>query len=182
MRLLGASNHLTSPTVASTMRRVVASEEDLVRRHCVGLLRFVRCLGAGPELAEDLVQEAFVVAWRKRKQGLPPTALGAFLRRTARFLWLAHRRDTTRSEAAIADCALQLWEREVTDDGDERLAATRACVQQLGGRAAAAIDLAYSRGKSREEIAHELGMAENGVKTLLARTRDWLANCIRRNS
>jgi RNA polymerase sigma-70 factor, ECF subfamily len=147
-----------------------------------GLFRFLRCLGASRELADDLLQEAFVVAWRKGKQALPERALASFLRRAARLLWLEHRRDARRTEAAISALALQVWETEITDDGGELVASARACVQRLRGRAAAAIDLAYARGSSREQIAKELGMAPNGVKTLLARTRAWLEQCIRRKS
>jgi len=54
-------------------------------------------------------------------------------------------------------------------------------MRQLQGRAARAIDLAYRDGASRVEIAAALGMLPNGVKTLLARTRAWLEQCIRRN-
>jgi DNA-directed RNA polymerase specialized sigma24 family protein len=92
------------------------------------------------------------------------------------------RRASRRTEAAISALALQVWETEITDDGGELVASARACVQRLRGRAAAAIDLAYARGSSREQIAKELGMAPNGVKTLLARTRAWLEQCIRRKS
>lgn len=154
---------------------------DVVQRHVAGVFRFLRCLGAAQDVAEDLTQEAFVVAWQKGKQALPAKALAAFLRRTARFLWLDHRRGERREEAAVAALALQLWEREVADDGEALVAAARACVQQLRGRAALAVERAYGRGEGREAIAQALGMLPNGVKTLLARTRAWLEQCIQRN-
>ena len=66
------------------------------------------------------------------------------------------------------------------DDGSARIADARACVERLQGRAARAIALAYRDGRSRVEIAAELGMQPNGVRTLLARTRSWLEQCIRR--
>lgn len=174
MRWIGTSN--------TTAGRQAATAVDPVQRHAVGLFRFVRCLGAAREQAEDIAQEAFVIAWHKGKQDLPAKALGAFLRRTARLLWLAQRREAARGEAAIAAATLQQWEEEIEDEGEERLAATRRCVAQLQGRAAAAIQLAYGEGKGRDEIATALGMLPNGVKTLLARTRAWLEECIRRNS
>ncbi|MFO1076920.1 MAG: sigma-70 family RNA polymerase sigma factor [Planctomycetota bacterium] len=183
MQLLAASNPSDPTAVGGAVQRPgTESDGDIVARHCRGLFRFVRCLGGPRELAEDLVQEAFVVAWRKGKQGLPAPALGAFLRRAARMSWLAQRRDSARGEAAISDFALRHWEAEVADDGDVRLDAARRCVQRLEGRAAQAIDLAYRQERSREQIAAELEMTANGVKTLLARTRDWLEQCIRRNS
>lgn len=151
-------------------------------RHVTGVFRFLRCLGASHPVAEDLTQEAFVIAWQKGKQHVPGPALGAFLRRTARFLWLEHRRGERRAEAAVTALALQLWEHECPDDGDEVVAAARHCVRQLRGRAARAVELAYGSGVGRDAIARELGMLPNGVKTLLARTRAWLERCIRRTT
>ncbi|MCA8965170.1 MAG: sigma-70 family RNA polymerase sigma factor [Planctomycetes bacterium] len=158
-----------------------AADAPLVHRHVAGVFRFARSLGATRDEAEDLTQEAFVVAWRKGKQRLEDRALAAFLRRAVRLLWLEHRRDARRAEAAISALTLQLWEREIEDDGSLRIEATRDCMRQLQGRAARAIDLAYRDGASRVEIAAALGMLPNGVKTLLARTRAWLEQCIRRN-
>ncbi|MBK8096122.1 MAG: RNA polymerase sigma factor [Planctomycetes bacterium] len=144
--------------------------------------RFLRCLGASRTEAEDLTQEAFLAAARKGKLALPPAARLSFLRRAARFQWLRTRRRSRREEAAIAELSLQLWEHELPDDGEAMLQATRACVRELTGRAGLAVGLAYRDGASRTEIAGALGMAENGVKTLLARTRHWLQRCITRRT
>lgn len=180
-----AVHERSTPRDASAKREgpspAAAADAVVVRAHVAGLFRFLRCLGASREVAEDLTQEAFVVAWQKGKQQLPPPALAAFLRRAARFLWLDHRRGERRAEAAITQLAMQEWERELPDDGEALVAATRACVQQLRGRAARAVELAYGRGEGREAIAAALGMLPNGVKTLLARTRAWLEQCVRRN-
>lgn len=167
---------------AAAASRADASADARLQRLVTGLFRFLRCLGADRVLADDLVQEAFVVAWRKGKQDIPDRALGAFLRRTARLLWLEHRRSAARDEAAVAALALRRWEAELPDDGDDMVASTRDCVRRLRGRAAEAVERAYGRGDGREAIAAALGMTPNGVKTLLARTRAWLEQCIRRLS
>ena len=160
-----------------------ANDAEIVRAHAAALLRYVRALGAPRDLALDLAQEAMLVAWRKQKHQLPAPALATFLRRTARYLWLEHRRDARRAEDAIAEAAERLWQQDCADDGGEQwLLATRACVRLLQGRAAAAVQFAYGEGRSREQIAQELGMQPNGVRTLLARTRRWLAECIRRRT
>jgi RNA polymerase sigma factor (sigma-70 family) len=153
-----------------------------VELHLPAVFRFLRALGASRELADDLTQEVFVVAWRRQKQALPPPALATFLRRAARHLWLAQLRRNRRAEAAVAAAAERLWQAEcAADDGDRWLAAARACTERLRGRAAEAVHAAYSEDLSRAEIARELGMQPKGVRTLLARTRRWLAECIRRN-
>ena len=155
---------------------------DWIERHARGVFRFVRALGAPRDVAEELTQEAFAVAWQKGKHGLPPAALGAFLRRAARLAWLELRRDRGREEAAITALALRAWEREVAGDGEELVAAARRCVERLRGRAAVAVQLAYGGGASRAQIAAATGLLPNGVKTLLARTRRWLAQCIGRHA
>jgi hypothetical protein len=53
----------------------------------------------------------------------------------------------------------------------------------LAATPAADRDLALVQGHVDgvcDRIAHALGMLPNGVKTLLARTRAWLEECIRR--
>lgn len=160
--------------------------EDVLRQHVNGVFRFARSLGADRALAEDLTQEAFCIAYRNGKRQLPKAALGAYLRRSVRLLWLEHAREISRDherrEAAISKQLLQQWEAAVVDDGSEQVAAAKACVAQLQGRAAEAIELAYGKGESRERMAELLGMSPNGVKSLLARTRLWLEQCIRRKS
>jgi RNA polymerase sigma-70 factor, ECF subfamily len=164
------------------LRAVRAAEVAWIERHARGVFRFVRSLGAPRDVADELTQEAFVVAWQKGKLELPAAALGAFLRRAVRLLWLEQRRDRRREDAALSALALEVWERDDADtDGEDRVVAARRCVQRLRGRAARAVELAYGRDASREQIAAELGMQPNGVKTLLARTRRWLAECIGRN-
>ncbi|MCR9247658.1 MAG: sigma-70 family RNA polymerase sigma factor [bacterium] len=164
-----------------------ATTRQVVERHASALFRFARGLGADRELAADLTQEAFLIAWRKGKQDLPAAPLATFLRRTVRFLWLASRTRDRRAEAAISAAAERLWREDAArnddsglDASDELVAATRQCVEQLEGRAARAIHLMYGDGRKRVEIAEALDMTPNGVRTLLARTRRWLENCIRR--
>ena len=174
---------LDEPTeLTPTTERTAPADDDAaeLRPFVDRIHRFLRCLGASRTEAEDLTQEAFLAAARKGKLALPPAARMAFLRRAAQFQWLQTRRRTRREDAAIAALALQTWEHELPDDGDAMVQAVRACVRQLTGRAAQAVILSYRDGASRNEIAETLGMAQNGVKTLLARTRQWLQQCITR--
>lgn len=142
-------------------------------------------MGAAPDLADDLVQETFVVAWRRGKLDSTPATLTAFLRATARNLWLQHHRSCARRaarEAAVTQQTEQLWCMHTEGERDERVAALRLCVEQLRGRSATAIRLAYREDRSRHQIAKALAMTPNGVRTLLARTRKLLESCVRRNT
>ena len=161
---------------------------DLVQRHLRTVWRYLRTLGASADVADDLAQEAFVVALRRGACELPPAATGAFLRRTARFLFLHHLRDRHRDEAhaaGIADAVDELFAREDAAGGsDEHLERLRACVASLPPRSRLAIDRCYGLGAdsdaSRAAAAAELGLQPNGLKTLLQRIRQALRDCLER--
>jgi RNA polymerase sigma-70 factor (ECF subfamily) len=77
------------------------------------------------------------------------------------------------------DLADEVWTSFTRDDGGQGwLDALRTCVETLNGRAQQAIDLHYREDQSRAAIASTLGMTEDGVKSLLRRTRDLLRKCI----
>jgi len=155
---------------------------SVVRRHQVGVWRYLRSLGCTADRADDLLQETFLVAFRRRIEDRGPAPMRRYLRRTARHLWLQHLRQIgRRREEALADAVDTLWERDAEeDDGDEVLAALRGCVAALGDKARAAVNGAYAEGLSRDELAARLGMKANGVKTLLQRSRAALRECVER--
>lgn len=158
--------------------------EAIVQRHLLGVWRYLRMQGADPHEADDLTQEAFVVALQKGAAALDPAATATFLRRTARFLFLRLRRDA-RAAIELADAADELWARWCEHDGgDDLVDALRRCVGQLTGRAREAVTLCYGVG-SAAPVAHaaaaaSIGLQPNGLKTLLQRTRQLLRECIER--
>lgn len=169
-----------APAVAFTARMTPAVDlETLVRRHQLGLWRYLRALGAPPELAEDLLQDTFLVALHKLTDDRGDAAVATFLRQTARHLYLRRRRDQGRREQLLIELAEQLWQRDCGEDAGERwLEALRACVQQLDGRPRQAVQLFYGEGRDREAVAAAMGMKPNGLKTLLQRLRATLRQCI----
>lgn len=163
---------------------LASSAQVLVEKHLRGVWRYLRMLGANAELADDLTQEAFVVALRRDAVDLEPAAAFTFLQRTARFLFLRHLRDRD-DGVLLADAVDELWARDCRDDhGNGMLDALRDCVAALPGRARTAIARSYGLGAdlpgSREQLARELGMRANGVKTLLQRVRQHLRICVER--
>lgn len=151
----------------------------LVRRHQLGLWRYLRALGVPAADAEDLLQDTFLVAMRRLGEDRGDAAVATFLRQTAKHLWLRRRRDTSRREALLLAHADAAWERDcAADDGDRWREALLACLDGLEGRAREAVARFYGDGAGRDEVATALGMKENGVKTLLQRVRAVLRGCI----
>lgn len=152
--------------------------DELVASHQHAVWRYLRALGARPDVADELLQDTFVLAWQK---GVPATAAaGAFLRGVARHLWLrAQRAWHRRRETAIADAVDTMWTED--DDGDDAVHALRECLQRLQGRSREALEQMYRDGRSRRQIATAFGMKENGLKMLLQRARAALRECMTRS-
>ena len=81
--------------------------EALVNRHVRAVWRYLRMHGADPHEADDLTQEAFVVALQKGAAHLDPAATATFLRRTARFLFLRLRARRSRDGGSANDDSRQ---------------------------------------------------------------------------
>ncbi|MCY2931279.1 MAG: sigma-70 family RNA polymerase sigma factor [Planctomycetota bacterium] len=159
---------------------------SLVQSHQAQIYRYLRYLGAGLHVAEDLAQETFVVAFHKSTQG-PGIEVGhpaAWLRGVARNLFLAHCRraknDPVPLDMAFVEQAEGFWAREFPGASDARghLEALQLCVQGLPPRERELVDLQYRQKKSRADLAVAAGLSEEGVKTLMRRLRAGLAQCI----
>jgi RNA polymerase sigma factor (sigma-70 family) len=146
-----------------------------VQQHEAALRRYLRVLGADADL-DDLVQETLLVLLQRDFVDAGPRTTASFLRRTARHLFLRRHRGLL-PQVETADL---VWQQECRhDDGNGYVEAVRACLQQLGPRAARIVQASYAEDLGREAIARELGMTADGVKTALRRIRSRLADCIR---
>ncbi len=157
------------------------STAELVRRHQAGIWRYLRYLGCDASLADDLTQDTFLAVLRKPFEQRSAAETAAYLRTVARnqFLMAMRRRrqSPTWDDLELAE---QVWAEFAGDDGDEYLASLDECLAELGGRPRQAIELRYREGRGRQEIAQALEMTDDGVKTLLRRTREALRKCITR--
>jgi len=158
---------------------------QLVRDHQAGVYRFLRFLGADEHLAEDLTQEAFLVACRRdlgRAEDVDD--VGKYLRGIARNLFLAHCRKNRTSPVVInselAEQAQGVFETTFLrhGDGDDYIEALQQCLGQLPPRQRQMLDMQYAQKKSREELAAAAGMSCDGIKSLMRRLRAALARCV----
>lgn len=149
------------------------------------LWRYLRALGADAAEAEDLAQEAMLIAHQDAAQqpGRDATAQAAFVRGIARNLWLRSRRWwQRRREREVAVAVDELWDATAAHDGgDELLERLRDCLGALQPRVRRALELHYHDGLGWRAIAADLAMKTNGVKTLLQRARRALRQCLERS-
>ncbi|HXT58818.1 MAG TPA: RNA polymerase sigma factor [Pirellulales bacterium] len=152
---------------------------ELVRTHQPGVWRYLRFLGAGEAQADDLTQETFLSVYRKPFVEQSPAAAAAYLRTVARRqLLMSLRKAKRRPVLENLELADEVWSRLAGDDGGGYLDALRECLESLEGRAREAIELRYRDDRSRTEIGQLLEIGEDGVKSLLRRTRELLRRCV----
>ncbi len=152
----------------------------LVQRHQAEVWRYLRFLGASAELADDLVQEAFLQLLRGGFAERSAAATASWLRTVARNCYVKSFRAPP-FQVADLDAIEAVWTGFAQDDaGGESLAHLRTCLDQLDGRARDVVRLHYEERRSRRDTGERLGIGEHGVKSLLRRTRAVLRSCVER--
>lgn len=152
----------------------------LVRAHQTEVWRYLRFLGASNELADDLTQETFLQLLRAPFVQRSERETAGWLRTVARNLWVRSFRRPP-FDFADLDAMEAAWTGFAGDDqGEAAVADLRACLGQLTGRARDVVQWHYEERRSRRAIGDRLGIGEDGVKSLLRRTREVLRACIER--
>jgi RNA polymerase sigma factor (sigma-70 family) len=178
MRAPVAAEPAAEPKAGETAGRAAELpwQEPATRRLC----RYLRCLRCPRDLAEDFAQEALLAATRVFGRQPPPLP---WLFTAARNQWFAHCRVRRPQLLGELDHLHAAAVQELGDDGgDERLELLRQCIASLPLRSRLALQLCYRDGLSRGEIGARLGLGDNGTKTLLARLRAALKQCVERRS
>jgi RNA polymerase sigma-70 factor (ECF subfamily) len=159
-----------------------AEMATLVRSHQAGVWRYLRYLGCPPVEADDLTQETFLAVFRDGFEDRSETQTAAYLRTVARNRLLTVRRSQKMASEVDLEAAEAVWAETVGDRGlDDYLVALEDCLEVgVTPRVRRALELLYRDRLSRSEIADELEMAVEGVKTLLRRARAALRECVER--
>jgi RNA polymerase sigma-70 factor, ECF subfamily len=134
------------------------------------------------DLAEDVVQEAFVQIWRKAGQFDPALGTGrswmfAIVRNRALNLVRNRSREDFVGDEALEDLA----ENHQQEDLIERMGegeALRLCLQALDRPRRQSLVLAYAGGFSHGEIAGRLGVPLGTVKAWIRRSLHSLRECM----
>jgi len=160
-------------TIVGQPRMDAEGFEAQVRLHHRRLLAYAAALTRRLDAAEDLVQDALLVAHRTLARFDPSRDFSAWVRGIVRMKYLewtrAHR--TEQLDAAVLDAIEhqhQAWDRSAEEGREDAATAMRDCLRQLGPHL------------SCTAIAERLGTTEVVVRKRLQRARETLAECIRR--
>jgi RNA polymerase sigma-70 factor (ECF subfamily) len=167
--------------------------ESLIRTHQAMVYRYLRYMGAAPDVAEDVAQETFFAAYKSSSVPLEDAAAengrcAAWLRGVARNQLLMYfrksRSNPVSSDPVVLEQALQqadeVWATELLRSGDgfDYAEALQKCLGRLQGTQRKVLDLFYAEEYSRAQIAETLNMSEDGIKSLLRRVRSALRQCV----
>lgn len=191
MQIAGAMTEYTTaghPAVQSddsdkTCLRAIAKGDrramnQLFTRHNVRVYRFVLRLIRNETVAEDLVSEVFLDAWRQADRFEARSQVSTWLLAIARNKAISAMR--RRHDAELDEDALALVEDpsdnpEEAFEKNERSRLLRRCLDQLSPAHREIIDLVYYHEKSVEEAAVITGIPPGTVKTRMYYARQQLA-------
>lgn len=158
----------------------------IVQEHQVGIYRYLRYLGADMHLAEDLTQEVFLAILQRPEMQENEQPSPGYLRGIARNLFLVNCRKNKGILLADLEFALDRAEASWSSfflrhgDGSDYAEALEKCLANLPPDKRRVLDLQYRQNQSRAQIAAASELTEDGVKSLLRRIRQELANCVSR--
>ncbi|MEN7344375.1 MAG: sigma-70 family RNA polymerase sigma factor [Pseudomonadota bacterium] len=155
-----------NPSDAARQRRF----ETLVGEHRDDLFRYAYWLSKDPALAEDVVQDAMLRAWKsldslREDQAAKPWLLTIVRRENARF-FERKRLETVDIDELVGAPTLHLATEQDTDTDD-----MRAAIFALDADYREPLALQVLMGHSTKEIAEIMGLSNGAVLTRLHRAR-----------
>ncbi len=158
----------------------------LAREHHRLLLVYARALSRNEATAADLVQDAFIAAWRNLGRFDVTRDFGAWLRGIIRNKWREHLRKHAR-EVDVDDATLEAWESRFSHwevcrgAGNEDLLETlEDCLKHLPDSMGEPVRKYYYLEETSETIADALGIDATTLRKRLQRARQALRACIDR--
>lgn len=134
-------------------------------------------------LAEEAVQDAFVLIWRHAarfdpQRGSGPTWIYAILRNRSLSILRDERRTETREEPVTEEMASEDDDPETVMSKLSDAKALRACLETLPPQRRGIVLLAFVQGLTHGEIAGKLNVPIGSVKTWIRRSLMTLKTCL----
>jgi RNA polymerase sigma-70 factor (ECF subfamily) len=166
----------TSPNDSEIMR--------LVTSHQGMLYAYILSIHPNRVAAQDILQEANMVIWKKRDLFEPGSNFKAWSFRIAHFQTLAHlKRVKNRDWLVFSEALMESMSEEAChslDDFEERSGALKNCLGKLSATDQDLIRSHYQSGLPLAELGGRLGRTRAAIKQALLRIRRSLKTCIER--
>lgn len=136
-----------------------------------------------PVEAEEILQEANVIAWTKSSQYRSGSNFFAWVCQIAHFEILKHRSRQKRTKLRFSDEFIEQVASEVVEQVDElesRRLALKHCLGKLRDKDRELIESRYAPGERGKDLASQIGRPANSVYQSLGRIRRTLMECIQR--
>lgn len=156
----------------------VAAFEQLLRPHLPMLFAYSRAICGDYHVAQDVVQETSLVAYRNLHHLFPEVDFAIWLKAIARRQSLAARRKLHRFPALTETLIEKVYEEPILTAEGPRHEALQECLKRLAGRMTEVVRGHYFQGRKLAEIAGLLNLSEGAVKQMLYRSRLWLQECV----
>jgi RNA polymerase sigma-70 factor (ECF subfamily) len=161
--------------------------EILARQHEPMLLAYVLSLVSDLQLAEDIAQDTFLIAYRKISTLHKPDSFGAWLRGIARWEVLAALRKRGTEipfEPAVLegmeDVFASLEQQQTTEKWQERFQVVEDCFRELPEKLHRVCQLHYFEDQKAQDIAAALHIGLSAVLKRLERARDAIRKCVQK--
>ncbi len=157
--------------------------EILVREHHRRILAFAQSFVFDHHLAEDIVQESFVTAWRQLDRFDHSRDFGAWVRGIVRmkFLEAGRRRTDTPLDPEVleaVDFCHAEWDRAKTESDTDVFEVVRSCLSRLPDTLKAVVRFFYFERMSCQAMARKWQLTEPTVRQRLHRGREGMQACI----
>lgn len=167
----------------SLLESVINGDETALRvlftRHNVRIYRFVLQLTGNRSIAEEIVSDVFLEAWRHAARFGMRSQVSTWLLAIARNKALTTLRRRSESQLGNGDVPLTIEDPadnpEECSDKQDRSRTLRLCLKQLSRSHREVIDLVYYHGKSVGEVAEIVGIPASTVKTRMHYARSRMA-------
>ncbi len=158
---------------------------DLVRAHHRELIVYARALTRESNTANDIVQEAFIVAFDKMDTFDVTRDFPTWMRGIVRNKWREWVRKNKRyqySDTNIAemDADIAAWQAESAAGNRTVFDALSSCLERLPENLRETVNEFYYNDQNGEEVAEALGVSPAAIRKRLQRARELLKACVDR--
>lgn len=143
------------------------SFEKAFKQHYVALFHFAYQFVQRTDIAEELVQEVFVLLWEKRKTTKITSSLKSYLYTAVRNQCLNYLKEKWHKKELLQDWAssIDLHLPESVDDSERLYQLIQLGIKRLPEKCRLIFNLSRQSGLSYDEIAQELNISKETVKS-----------------